>query len=55
MKEERYFNYKRKGHIIPNYLEKAKISAITNTSDIDDIKNINQGKEKLLLKTRKEV
>ncbi len=28
-----------------NYPEKAKVSAITNTSDIDNIENIDQGKE----------
>ena len=28
-----------------NCLEKAKIPAITNTLDVDNIENINQGKE----------
>ena len=45
MKEGRYFNYKGKGHAMPNYPEKAKVSAITDVLDKNDIENINQGKE----------
>lgn len=36
-----------------NYLKKAKIFAITNTSNIDNSKNINKKKEQLLQKIRK--
>ena len=45
MKEGRCFNCKGKGHTMLNCPEKAKVSAITNASDIDDIENIDQGKE----------
>lgn len=31
--------------MIFNYLKKAKISVITDISNIDDIENINQGKK----------
>lgn len=41
MKETKCFNYKVRVHIILNYLEKVKNFIITNTSDIDNIKNIN--------------
>ncbi len=44
MKERRCFNCKGRGHTILNYLEKAKVSAITAVSDIDDIENIDQEK-----------
>ncbi len=53
MKEGRCFNYKERGHTMLNCPEKAKVSAITDASDIDDIENIDQGKELLLPKTRK--
>ena len=45
MKEGRCFNCKGRGHTMLNCPEKAKISAITDASDIDDIENIDQGKE----------
>ena len=45
IKEGRCFNCKGRGHTILNCLEKAKVSAITDASDIDDIENVNQGKE----------
>ena len=45
MKERRCFNYKGRGHTMLNCLEKAKVSAIMNALDIDDIKNIGHGKE----------
>ncbi len=45
IKEGRCFNYKGRGHIILNYPENAKVSAITDASDIDNIENIDQGKE----------
>lgn len=41
IKERRCFNYKKKGHIILNCLEKAKVSAIIGASDVDNIENIN--------------
>lgn len=37
-----------------NCLKKANIFAITDASNIDNIENIDQGKEQLLLKTKKE-
>lgn len=40
MKEERYFNYKRKKHTIVNFPEKIKISAIKDASDVCHIKNV---------------
>ena len=45
MKEGRYFNCKRRGHMMLNCPEKAKVSAITDASDIDNIDNIDQRKE----------
>ena len=45
MKEGRYFNCKERGHTMLNCPKKANVSAITDASDIDDIKNIDQGKE----------
>ena len=45
MKEGRCFNCKGRGHTILNCPEKAKISAITDASHVDDIENIDQGKE----------
>lgn len=45
MKKERCFNCKKKGHTMLNCLEKAKVSAITNVSRIDNIENIDQRKE----------
>lgn len=41
MKERRYFNYKKKGYTILHYLEKAKVSAIIDALDIDNIESIN--------------
>ncbi len=43
MKQGRWFNCKEREHIILNYLEKAKVSVITDDLDIDDIENIDQG------------
>ena len=54
MKEERCFYCKGKVHTMLSCPEKAKVSAITDALDIDNIKNIIQGKEWLVLKTRKE-
>ena len=45
IKEERCFNYKRRGHTMLNCPKKAKISTITEASHINDIENINQGKK----------
>ena len=45
MKEGRCFNCKERGHIMLNCPKKANVSAITDASNIDDIKNIDQGKE----------
>ncbi len=45
MKEERCFNCKGRRHTILNCPEKAKVSAIIDASDIDDIEDIDQGKE----------
>ena len=45
MKEGTCFNCKEKGHTMLNCPEKAKISAITNASDVDNIENIDQEKE----------
>ena len=45
IKEGKCFNYKRKGYTILNCPNKAKISAITDTSNVDDIKNIDQEKK----------
>ncbi len=45
MKEGRYFNCKGGGHTMLNCPEKAKIFAIIDVLDIDNIKNINQEKE----------
>ena len=44
MKERKCFNCKKKGHTIFNCLKKAKISAITDTSDIDS-ESIDRGKK----------
>lgn len=44
MNKERYFNYKKKEYIILNCLEKIKVSTIIDTSDINDIENIDQEK-----------
>ena len=40
MKEGRCFNCKGRGHTMLDCPEKAKVSAITDASDIDDIENI---------------
>lgn len=40
MKEEKCFNYKRKGYVILNCLEKVNLSIVLGTLDIGDIKNI---------------
>ena len=45
MKEGRCFNCKERGHTMLNCLKKANVSAITDALDIDNIKNIDQGKE----------
>lgn len=45
MKEGRCFNCKGMGHTMLNCPEKTKVSAISGTSDIDDIEDIDQGKE----------
>ena len=45
MKEGRCFNCKERGHTMLNCLKKTNISAITDASDIDNIENIDQGKE----------
>lgn len=45
MKKRKGFNCKRKRQIILNCPEKARISIIINTSDINNIENIKQGKE----------
>ncbi len=45
MKKGKCFNCKKRGHTMLNCPERAKVSIITNASDIDDIENINQGKE----------
>lgn len=45
MKKGRCFNYKEKGNIILNYLEKVKVFTILGTLNIDDIENLNQRKE----------
>ena len=45
IKEGTYFNCKEKKHTILNYFEKTKISAITNASDVDNIKYIDKEKE----------
>ena len=45
MQEEKCFNYKGRGHTMLNCLEKAKVSAITDASDINNIENIDQEKE----------
>ena len=45
MKEKKCFNCKRRRYTMLNCLEKAKISIITNASDIDNIENIDPKKE----------
>ena len=45
MKEGKCFNYKRKRHTMLNYPEKAKLSVISGTSNIDNIEDIDQEKE----------
>ena len=45
IKEGRCFNCKGRGHTMLNCSEKAKVSAITDASNIDNIENIDQGKE----------
>ena len=45
MKEGKCFNCKGRGYTMLNCLEKAKVSTITDVSDIVNIKNIDQGKE----------
>ncbi len=45
MKEKKCFNYKERKYIMLNYLEKIKISTITDPLNIDNIENIDQGKE----------
>ncbi len=45
MQKGRCFNCKERGYTMLNCPERAKVSAITDISDIDDIKNIDQGKE----------
>lgn len=40
MKEKRYLNCKKRWHILLNYLEKVKVSVMTNALDINNIKNI---------------
>lgn len=44
-KKRRYFNCKKRGYTIFNCLEKAKISIVTDTLNIDNIENIEQKKE----------
>ena len=41
MNKGKCFNCKERGHTMLNCLEKAKVSAITNALDIDDIENVN--------------
>lgn len=45
MKKNRCFNYKESRHTMLNCLEKTKIFIITNTLNINNIKNIDQRKE----------
>ncbi len=45
MKERRCFDCKARENTMLNCPEKAKVSAIIDASDIDDIENIDQGKE----------
>ncbi len=45
MKKGKCFNSKGKGHTMLNCLKKTKLSIITDVSDIDNIKNIDQKKE----------
>ena len=45
MKEGRCFNCKERGYTMLNCPKKANVSAITDASDIDNIENIDQGKE----------
>ena len=45
IKEGRCFNCKERGHTMLNCPKKANVSAITDASDIDNIENIDQGKE----------
>lgn len=45
IKEERYFNYKRREYTMLNCLKKTMISVITNVSNINNIKHIYQGKK----------
>lgn len=44
IKEGKCFNYKKKEYIMINYLEKAKIFAITDISNVDNIENIDKKK-----------
>ncbi len=53
MKKGRYFKYKGRRHTMLDCLEKAKVFVITNTSNVDDIKNINQEKGLFFPKMRK--
>lgn len=53
MKEERCFNDQKKGHIILNCLENAKIYVVKNVLDIKNIKNIDYRKNLFFLKTKK--
>lgn len=41
MKDRKCFNYKEKGYIMLNYLEKARISIISGTLDKNNIEYIN--------------
>ena len=45
MKEVKCFNCIKNRHTILNCLKKAKVSSILGTSDINDIKDMNQGKK----------
>lgn len=54
MEKSKYFNCKKRDYIIPNYLEKAKVFIIKNSSNINNIENIDQRKKKLLSKIKKE-
>ena len=45
MKKGKCFHCKRKGNTILNYPKKTKISVITDTSNIDDIENIDKEKK----------
>lgn len=45
MEKRKYSYCKRKKHILFNSLEKVKVFVIINTSDINNIKNIDQKKD----------